>query len=159
MADPTVPATRHADYSDHTTAIDNPPAPGVSFYTPKQDPPSGTALSADPPKLFQPLTIRGTTFQNRIFLSPLCQYSADNGYHTFWHLTHLGGIIQRGPGLSFVEATAVTPEGRITPQDSGLWEDGQIEPLKKIVDFAHSQGQKIGLQVAHAGRKASTVAP
>lgn len=71
----------------------------------------------------------------------------------------MGGIIQRGPGLSFVEATSVTPQGRITPQDSGLWEDGQIGPLRRLVEFAHSQGQKIGLQVAHAGRKASTIAP
>src|ERR1700761_3291401 len=89
----------------------------------------------------------------------MCQYSAENGYLTDWHLTHLGGIIQRGPGLTIVEATAVTPEGRITPEDSGLWEDGQIAPLKRIVEFAHSQNQKIGIQIGHAGRKASTVAP
>lgn len=74
-------------------------------------------------------------------------------------MTHLGGIIQRGPGLSMVEATAVTPEGRITPEDSGLWKDSQIAPLKQIVEFAHSQNQNIGIQIAHAGRKASTVAP
>ena len=140
-------------------SIQNRAAPGVPFYTPLQEPPSGTATSPNPPKLFQPLKIRGLTLQNRIMLSPLCQYSADNGYHTLWHLTHLGGIIQRGPGLSMVEATAITPEGRITPQDSGLWEDGQIEPLKRTVDFAHSQGQKIAIQIAHAGRKASTIAP
>ena len=76
-----------------------------------------------------------------------------------WHWTHLGGIIQRGPGLVCVEATAVLPEGRITPEDCGLWKDSQIEPLRKIVEFAHSQGQKIMIQLAHAGRKASTVAP
>ncbi len=92
-------------------------------------------------------------------LSPLCQYSAEDGHHTAWHFAHLGGIIQRGPGLAFVEATAVTAEGRITPEDSGLWKDSQIEPLKRIVEFAHSQSQKIGIQLAHAGRKASTVAP
>lgn len=74
-------------------------------------------------------------------------------------MTHLGGIIQRGPGLTMVEATAVVPEGRITPEDSGLWKDSQIEPLKRIVEFAHSQGQHISIQLAHAGRKASTVAP
>lgn len=74
-------------------------------------------------------------------------------------MTHLGGIVQRGPGLTLVEATAVVPEGRITPEDVGLWKDSQIEPLRKIVEFAHSQGQKIGIQLAHAGRKASTVAP
>lgn len=92
-------------------------------------------------------------------LSPLCQYSAEDGHHTAWHMTHLGGIIQRGPGLTMVEATSVTPEGRITPEDSGLWKDSQIAPLKRIVEFAHSQNQKIGIQIAHAGRKASTVAP
>jgi len=144
--------------------IANLPAKGISYFTPAQNPPSGTAINPQPngttiPKLFQPLTIRGVTFQNRIWLSPLCQYSAQNGYMTDWHLTHLGGIIQRGPGLSFIEASAVLPQGRITPEDVGLWEDGQIEPMRRVVEFAHSQGQKIGIQLAHAGRKASTVAP
>lgn len=96
---------------------------------------------------------------NTLQLSPLCQYSADDGHHTTWHLTHLGGIIQRGPGLATVEATAVLPNGRITPEDSGLWKESQIEPLAKTVEFAHSQGQKIMIQLGHAGRKASTVAP
>lgn len=76
-----------------------------------------------------------------------------------WHKTHLGGIVQRGPGLTCVEATAVQAEGRITPEDSGLWKDSQMAPLKEIVDFAHSQNQKIMIQLGHAGRKASTVAP
>lgn len=71
----------------------------------------------------------------------------------------VGGIFTRGPGLSIIEATAVLPEGRITPEDAGLWKDSQIEPLRKIVEFAHSQSQKVGIQLAHAGRKASTVAP
>jgi 2,4-dienoyl-CoA reductase-like NADH-dependent reductase (Old Yellow Enzyme family) len=71
----------------------------------------------------------------------------------------MGGIIQRGPGLTCVEATAVTPQGRITPEDVGIWQDSQIEPLAKVVEFAHSQNQKIMIQLAHAGRKASTVAP
>lgn len=76
-----------------------------------------------------------------------------------WHQTHMGGILQRGPGLSTIEATAVTEEGRITPEDVGLWKDSQMEPMRKVVEFAHSQGQKIMIQLAHAGRKASTVAP
>lgn len=80
-------------------------------------------------------------------------------HRTDWHLTHLGGIIQRGPGLICVEATAVQANGRITPEDSGLWEDSQIEPLRRIVEFAHSQGVKIMIQLGHAGRKGSTVAP
>lgn len=74
-------------------------------------------------------------------------------------MAHLGGILSRGPGLTFIEATAVVPEGRITPEDSGLWKDSQIEPLRKIAEFAHSQGQKIAIQLGHAGRKASTLAP
>lgn len=78
---------------------------------------------------------------------------------TDWHMAHLGGIAQRGPGFLMVEATAVQPEGRITPQDHGLWKDSQIEPLRRVVEFVHSQNQIIGIQMAHAGRKASTVAP
>lgn len=111
------------------------------------------------PKLFRPLKIRGLVVPNRIFLSPLCQYSAEDGHYTDWHLTHMGGIIQRGPGLATVEATAVTPQGRISPHDVGLWKDSQIAPLKRLVDFAHSQNQKVMIQLSHAGRKASTVAP
>jgi 2,4-dienoyl-CoA reductase-like NADH-dependent reductase (Old Yellow Enzyme family) len=111
------------------------------------------------PKLFTPLKLRGLELQNRIALSPLCQYSAEDGHPTDYHMAHLGGILQRGPGLVLVEATAVLPEGRITPEDCGLWKDSQKEPYRRVVDYAHSQGQKIGIQLAHAGRKASTVAP
>ncbi|CCM05979.1 uncharacterized protein FIBRA_08220 [Fibroporia radiculosa] len=148
----------------HNNFVINTPAPNVSFFTPAQEIPAGTAIDPQPsgkpiPTLFQPLKIRGVEFQNRIFLAPLCQYSADDGKPTSWHLAHLGGIFKRGPGLSFVEATAVLSEGRITPQDAGIWSDDHIEPWKHIVDFAHSQNQKIGIQLAHAGRKASTVAP
>jgi 2,4-dienoyl-CoA reductase-like NADH-dependent reductase (Old Yellow Enzyme family) len=78
---------------------------------------------------------------------------------TDWHLAHLGSIAQRGAGFLMTEATAVTAEGRITPEDLGLWQDSQIEPLRRVTEFVHSQGQKIGVQLAHAGRKASTVAP
>ncbi|EIN08320.1 FMN-linked oxidoreductase [Punctularia strigosozonata HHB-11173 SS5] len=139
-------------------------AEGLPYFTPAQNPPAGTAIDPQPsgkpiPKLFQPLKIRGVEFQNRIFLSPLCQYSAQDGHLTTWHTAHLGGIFTRGPGLTIIEATGVVPEGRITPEDSGLWKDSQIEPLKQLVDFAHSQSQKIGIQLAHAGRKASCVAP
>lgn len=99
------------------------------------------------------------TMQNRLMLSPLCQYSAQDGHYTMWHKTHIGGIVQRGPGLTCIEATAVQPEGRITPEDVGLWKDSQMAPMKEVVEFAHSQGQKIMIQLAHAGRKASTLAP
>ncbi|KAH9912684.1 FMN-linked oxidoreductase [Epithele typhae] len=140
--------------------IQNAPAAGVPYFTPAQYPPSGTAAAdRDVPTLFKPIKIRGVEFQNRIWLSPLCQYSAQNGCLTDWHMAHLGSILSRGPGLTMVEATAVSPEGRITPEDSGLWNDEQIEPLRRIVQFAHSQGQKMAIQLAHAGRKASTVAP
>ncbi|KAB8239058.1 NADH:flavin oxidoreductase/NADH oxidase [Aspergillus alliaceus] len=138
--------------------IDNVAAKGTSYFTPAQDPPAGTQLEGSA-KLFTSLTIRGATFPNRLFLAPLCQYSAKDGYANDWHLTHLGGILQRGPGLAIMESTAVQKVGRITPQDLGLYEDGQIEPLKRITEFAHGQSQKIAIQLAHAGRKASAVAP
>ncbi|KAK0226548.1 hypothetical protein IW262DRAFT_1457774 [Armillaria fumosa] len=142
----------------------NVPAPGVSFFTPEQNPPAGTAVLPQPdgkslPTLFQPITIRGVTFPNRIFVSPMCQYSAKEGFVTLWHTVHLGGILTRGPGLTIMEATAVVPEGRITPEDVGIWSDDHIAPLASIVEFAHSQNQKIAIQLAHGGRKASTVAP
>jgi len=141
----------------------NKAAPGIPYFTPAQDPPAGTALVTEEtksvPKLFKPLKLRGLTLNNRITLSPLCQYSADDGHYTMWHITHMGGIVQRGPGIACVEATSVTPQGRITPEDMGLWKDSQIENLHKVVEFAHSQGQKMMIQLGHAGRKASTVAP
>ncbi|KUJ12348.1 FMN-linked oxidoreductase, partial [Mollisia scopiformis] len=164
-------STHHAVPAKHgqteSKSLPNKAAPGISYFTPAQTPPSGTALSPQPsgapiPKLFAPLKIRDLTLQNRIFLSPLCQYSAQNGHLTPWHLSHLGGIISRGPGLAIIEATAVVPEGRITPEDSGIWLDSHVDApfgLKTVVEFAHSQNQKIAIQLAHAGRKASTVAP
>ncbi|KAF2212458.1 hypothetical protein CERZMDRAFT_112138 [Cercospora zeae-maydis SCOH1-5] len=149
-----------AQTSDHHI---NKPAPGISYFTPLQDPPAGTALLVDEqkdvPKLFKPLKLRGMTLQNRIMLSPLCQYSAEDGHYTMWHKTHIGGIVQRGPGLTCIEATGVQARGRITPEDVGLWKDSQIAPMKDVVEFAHSQNQHIMIQLAHAGRKASTVAP
>lgn len=136
------------------------PAPGVPFYTPAQNPPAGTALvetGAQVPTLFTPLTLRGMTLQNRFAVSPMCMYSADDGHLTDWHLVHLGAFALRGAALTIVEATAVTANGRISPEDSGLWQDSQVAPLRRVVDFVHSQGQKIGIQLAHAGRKASTL--
>ncbi|KAJ4296073.1 NADH-dependent flavin oxidoreductase [Collariella sp. IMI 366227] len=137
------------------------PAVGVPFYTPAQNPPAGTALhpGADVPTLFTPIKLRDLSLQNRFVVSPMCTYSADDGHLTDWHLVHYGSFAQRGAALTIVEATAVTPNGRISPEDSGLWQDSQIAPLKRIVDYVHSQGQKIGIQLAHAGRKASTLGP
>lgn len=141
------------------------PAQGAPFYTPAQEPPVGTALDLDSehrhkiPTLFQPLTIRGLTLVNRFVVSPMCQYSADDGHLTDWHLVHLGSMSTRGAALTIVEATSVLPNGRISPEDSGLWKESQIAPLKRITDYIHSQGQKVGIQLSHAGRKASTLAP
>ncbi|KAF2452827.1 NADH-dependent flavin oxidoreductase [Lineolata rhizophorae] len=136
----------------------------TSYYTPGQIPPAGTATDPQPngkpiPKVFRPLKLRDVTLPNRMIVSPMCQYSAEDGHLTMWHKAHLGGIFTRGPGLTIIEATAVQANGRITPEDSGLWKDSQIQPLREIVEFAHSQGKKIGIQLGHAGRKASTVAP
>ena len=110
-------------------------------------------------KLFEPLNLKNHTLQNRIVVAPMCQYTAEKGYANNWHLVHLGQFAIGKAGLIIQEATAVAPEGRITYGDLGLWEDGQIEKLKEIVGFVHSQGSLIGIQLAHAGRKASTNKP
>jgi 2,4-dienoyl-CoA reductase-like NADH-dependent reductase (Old Yellow Enzyme family) len=109
--------------------------------------------------LFDPLAIRGISFPNRIFVSPMCEYSSSNGYASDWHLVHLGSRAAGGAGLVLTEATAVLPEGRISPQDLGIWMDDHIEPLARIVRFIHGQGSFSGMQLAHAGRKASTWRP
>src|SRR5437660_5540986 len=109
--------------------------------------------------LFDRLAIRDLKFTNRVFVSPMCQYSSEDGYATDWHLVHLGSRAVGGAGLIFTEATAVLAEGRISPQDLGIWDDGQIEMLSRIVRFIHEQGSIAGMQLAHAGRKASTRRP
>jgi 2,4-dienoyl-CoA reductase-like NADH-dependent reductase (Old Yellow Enzyme family) len=109
--------------------------------------------------LFDPLSIRDLTFANRIFVSPMCEYSSTDGYANDWHFVHLGSRAVGGAGLVLTEATAVLPEGRISPQDLGIWMDEHIEPLARIVRFIHAQGSVAGVQLAHAGRKASTYAP
>jgi len=108
-------------------------------------------------KLFSPISIRGETFKNRAFVSPMCQYSSDNqdGHPTNWHMVHLGSRAVGGAGLVMFEATAVTPNGRITPWDLGIWDDEHITSYATIADFISSQGAIPGLQLAHAGRKAS----
>ncbi len=109
--------------------------------------------------LLSPLTIEGVTFRNRIVVSPMCQYSAVEGMANDWHLVHLGSRAAGGAGLVFVEATAVTRDGRITPGDMGIWSDEHIGPLARIARFLESQGAVPGIQLAHAGRKASCAAP
>src|SRR5580693_4035609 len=109
--------------------------------------------------LFDSLQIRDVLLPNRIIVSPMCQYSSTDGFATDWHLVNLGSRAVGGAGLVFTEATAVLPEARISPQDLGIWSDGHIEMLGRIVSFIHEQGSIAGMQLAHAGRKASTRRP
>ena len=110
-------------------------------------------------RLFSPLTLRGSTFRNRAWISPMCQYSSVDGHPTDWHLVHLGSFARGGAGLVMQEATAVTAEGRISPWDAGIWTDAQAEDYRRITDFVRSQGAVPGIQLAHAGRKASSRRP
>ena len=109
------------------------------------------------PELFDPLTLRSVTFRNRIWVPALCQYSVTerDGVPTDWHLVHLGAMASGGAGLVIAEATGVSPEGRISPHDTGIWNSSQADAWRRIVDFVHSQGAAAGIQLAHAGRKAS----
>ncbi|MBO3462577.1 NADH:flavin oxidoreductase/NADH oxidase [Aetokthonos hydrillicola Thurmond2011] len=109
--------------------------------------------------IFEPLTIGTVTFRNRIAVSPMCQYSSTDGYANDWHLVHLASRAVGGAGLVFTEAAAIEPRGRISPQDLGIWSDGHIEELSKIVTVIHNLGAIAGIQLAHAGRKASTAPP
>jgi 2,4-dienoyl-CoA reductase-like NADH-dependent reductase (Old Yellow Enzyme family) len=113
------------------------------------------------PTLFDPLTIRGATMRNRIWVSPMCQYSVTehDGVPHDWHLVHLGSLATGGAGLVLTEATAVSPEGRISPEDTGIWNDVQRDAWARIVRFISDRGAVPGIQLAHAGRKASTWAP
>jgi 2,4-dienoyl-CoA reductase-like NADH-dependent reductase (Old Yellow Enzyme family) len=123
--------------------------------------PAGAQHDREVPEidLLSPLTIRSITLRNRIVMSPMCQYSSDDGLASDWHLVHLGSRAAGGVGLVMVEATAVTSQGRITPKDMGIWGAQHIEPLARIARFVHSQGAVPGIQLAHAGRKASCEPP
>jgi 2,4-dienoyl-CoA reductase-like NADH-dependent reductase (Old Yellow Enzyme family) len=110
-------------------------------------------------KLISPLKIKDITFRNRITVSPMCQYSSEDGFATDWHLVHLGSRAVGGAGLIIQEASAVSPEGRITPADLGIYKDEHIEMLQRITTFIHEQGAVAGIQLAHAGRKASCARP
>ncbi|MBJ3783815.1 NADH:flavin oxidoreductase/NADH oxidase [Devosia sediminis] len=107
-------------------------------------------------KLFSPVTLRNLNLRNRAVVAPMCQYSAVDGFANDWHFVHLGRFALGGFGLVLLEATGVVPEGRISYGDLGLWKDEQIAPLARIVDFLHDHGSAAGIQLAHAGRKAST---
>ena len=104
--------------------------------------------------LFSPFQLRSVEFRNRIGVSPMCQYSSDDGFANDWHLVHLGSRAQGGAGLVMLEASAVLPEGRISPADLGIWKDEHIPNLRRIAEFIHTQGSRAGMQLAHAGRKA-----
>lgn len=146
-------------------------AEGLQYFIPACNP--GAALyPQDPgtPTLFRPLQIRDVTLKNRIIVAPMCMFSSEPnptspavGALTDFHIAHLGHLATKGAGLVIIEATAVQPHGRISPQDSGLWQEGveseQFRGLRRLADFVHSQGAKLGIQLSHAGRKASTVAP
>jgi len=110
-------------------------------------------------RLFSPLKLRSVEFKNRIFVSPMCQYSSDNGMPTEWHLVHLGSRAVGGAALVMVEATAVSPEGRISPWDSGIWGEAHAQAFKGVTAFIKGQSAVPGIQLAHAGRKASTDVP
>jgi 2,4-dienoyl-CoA reductase-like NADH-dependent reductase (Old Yellow Enzyme family) len=110
-------------------------------------------------ELFSPITFRGVTLPNRIAVSPMCEYSCEDGFANDWHLVHLGSRAVGGAGLVITEATAVLPEGRITPGDLGIWKGEHIAPLRRVVEFGHEQGARMGIQLAHAGRKASMAVP
>ncbi len=109
--------------------------------------------------LFSPLKLRNLTLRNRVGVSPMCQYSSENGFVNDWHLVHLGSRAAGGAGLVMMEATGVTPEGRITPACTGIWKDAHVGPLKRVADFIKTQGAAAGIQLAHAGRKASMQKP
>eukprot|EP01116_Phalansterium_solitarium_P001353 TRINITY_DN11154_c0_g1_i1.p1 TRINITY_DN11154_c0_g1~~TRINITY_DN11154_c0_g1_i1.p1 ORF type:complete len:426 (-),score=87.13 TRINITY_DN11154_c0_g1_i1:214-1434(-) len=142
-------------------------SPKMSFVFPWQGktgrsegtPGKATSKNEKIPALFQPLKLRGVELKNRVALSPLCQYSSTDGNWTDYHLAHLGSFARGGVALVITEATAVVPEGRITPYCTGLWNDEQADQLTRIVDYLHAFGALACVQLAHAGRKASTAPP
>lgn len=131
----------------------------------KSIPSTSQTESADNPEqettveLFQPLTLRGITLRNRVMVSPMCQYSSEDGFANDWHLVHLGSFAAGGASLVMTEATAVEARGRISPQDLGIYRDEHVEQLTRIAHFIKTQGAVPGIQLAHAGRKASTYRP
>lgn len=144
----------------------NAPVEGIPYFSPRHTTSPGTPFdpNASVPTLFKPLKIRGATLRNRICVAPMCQYStADSGPQigvlTPYHVATLGHYALKGASLVFIEATGVQPNGRISPNCPGIWSDDQIDGVKAVADIIHSQGALCGVQLAHAGRKASTAAP
>ncbi|KAI9001856.1 hypothetical protein DFJ74DRAFT_456354 [Hyaloraphidium curvatum] len=146
------------DGEGSVASIPVPPMPaGLKLKDPAA--PSATLPSSDLPKLFQPLKIRGVELKNRIAVSPMCEYSAKDGMMNSFHLVHLAQYAIRGCGLVIFEASGVMPNGRITPHCPGIWSDDHIAPMKAINDLCHLHNAKTALQIAHAGRKASSLSP
>ncbi|KAF7724830.1 hypothetical protein EC973_000715 [Apophysomyces ossiformis] len=121
--------------------------------------PAGTALGKTDRLLFTPKTIKSITFHNRVVVSPMCMYSAENGFPNDFHLAHYTSFAFKGAGLVFFEATAVEPRGRISPHDLGIWSDDHIDAFRRVADSIKAQGSVPGIQIAHAGRKASSSSP
>ncbi|ORX70187.1 NADH:flavin oxidoreductase/NADH oxidase [Linderina pennispora] len=144
-----------------------PTATTATTYMLTQDPSPGTPIEPTSseikqgpnplPKLFQPLKIRSTTFKNRLWVSPMCMYSAEDGFINDFHLARYGQFAMHGAGAVLIEATGVLPEGRLTPKCLGVWKDEHITGLRRIVDYEHYFGAAVRIQLAHAGRKASTI--
>ncbi|KIJ29363.1 hypothetical protein M422DRAFT_54215 [Sphaerobolus stellatus SS14] len=126
--------------------------PNIDVFFPINDPLVGSLYPS-------PITLKGVTFKKRIFVALMCMYSSNKEYTADWHLVHLGTMAVRRVGAICMEATAVVAEGRIGPEDASLWADSQIPPLQRVVRFGHSQGIKVGVQLAHAGREASIFSP
>ncbi|KFA81207.1 hypothetical protein S40288_07513 [Stachybotrys chartarum IBT 40288] len=144
----------------------NASAEAAPYFTPRHLHSPGTPYKIDDntPTLFTPLKIRDVTLRNRFVVSPMCQYSTaatgpETGHLTDYHVSTLGHYALKGAGLVFIEATGVQAKGRISPNCPGIWDDSQIAPMKRVADFLHTQGARVALQLAHAGRKASTAAP
>ncbi len=151
---------RHSQISDAVSVRFSVVAFGFPFPIPRFRNSAMSAIyNASMTDLFAPFPLRGATLRNRIVVSPMCQYSSHDGFANDWHFVHLGSRAVGGAALVFTEASAVTPDGRISPDDLGIYRDEHVEFLSRIVKFIHAQGALAGLQLAHAGRKASTDAP
>ncbi|KAF9946977.1 hypothetical protein BGZ70_002935, partial [Mortierella alpina] len=147
----TAPAAGEIQYAKERYFVEQPISPGTYL-----GPIDASHPNADKvPLLFQPFTIKDLTVANRVVVAPMCMFSSVDGFFTDFHLVHLGSFAVSGAGLVIAEAAGVLPNGRISPSDAGLWKDEHIPGLKRIADFVHAQGSKIGIQLAHAGRKAS----
>ncbi|KAJ7052308.1 putative NADH:flavin oxidoreductase 1 [Mycena amicta] len=138
----------------------NKAVPQAREFYPLNEPEIGTFLGDDSlPCLFRPLTIRGVTFKNHVWLPPIGQFSSRDGFATDWHLVHVGSFAARGVGAICIEATAISPENRVTTSDLGIWKDEHMPGLQRIVDFSHAQGTPIGIQLMTSGRKSSVYVP